>query len=174
MQSTSEGIRLSYQQADVLLNSENPCLAFEGSSDQLRATLLSAVTTHAPSELHVVMVDNAESAPPYPHTLDTAQQSVDEVIYVLELACSMRYKSFREHGTNTYEEFDARMCANGTPEESEGRVLAVITDMAALAKDPELFSRFKAVQRDGRHAGIHFLCANVPEDVTFEDVWEVC
>jgi S-DNA-T family DNA segregation ATPase FtsK/SpoIIIE len=152
-----------------------------GKSELLRTLVLSLAASVGPQHLNVVLVDykggsTFDACVDLPHTVglvtDLDDGLAERALVSLNAELHRRERLLRRVGACDLTDYRARRDAASGPPEPIARLVVVIDEFAALAKElPDFLSALVGVAQRGRSLGVHLLLATQrPAGVVNDDI----
>jgi S-DNA-T family DNA segregation ATPase FtsK/SpoIIIE len=152
-----------------------------GKSELLRTLVLSLAASVGPAHLNFVLVDykggsTFDACTHLPHTVglvtDLDDGLAERALVSLDAELHRRERMLRSVGASDLTDYRARCPADGTDVEPIARLVVVIDEFAALAKElPDFLTALVGIAQRGRSLGVHLLLATQrPAGVVNDDI----
>ncbi|MEP6298901.1 MAG: FtsK/SpoIIIE domain-containing protein, partial [Ilumatobacter sp.] len=152
-----------------------------GKSELLRTLVLSLAACVGPQHLNFVLVDykggsTFDACTALPHTVglvtDLDDGLAERALVSLDAELHRRERMLRSVGAADLTDYRARRDGSGAPLDPIARLVVVIDEFAALAKElPDFLSALVGIAQRGRSLGVHLLLATQrPAGVVNDDI----
>ncbi len=152
-----------------------------GKSELLRTLVLSMAASVGPQHLNFVLVDykggsTFDACTALPHTVglvtDLDDGLAERALVSLDAELHRRERMLRRVGAADLTDYRCRRDAAGTPLDPIARLVVVIDEFAALAKElPDFLNALVGIAQRGRSLGVHLLLATQrPAGVVNDDI----
>ena len=152
-----------------------------GKSELLRTLVLSLAASVGPQHLNFVLVDykggsTFDACTALPHTVglvtDLDDGLAERALVSLDAELHRRERMLRTVGASDLTDYRSRRDADGAPLDPIARLVVVIDEFAALAKElPDFLNALVGIAQRGRSLGVHLLLATQrPAGVVNDDI----